>query len=214
MKPIKNARLYVILDTGYVPKESLLDMARMVIRGGADILQLRAKNESDEEILKLAPPIRDLAAAAGAPLIINDRPHLAGQLDAAGVHIGQDDMTVADARKKLRIKAAVGKSTHSREQIEAAVLEKPDYIAVGPVYPTPTKPDYPPVGLELVRYAAEKVKIPFFCIGGIKLENVDDVLAAGARRIVVVSGILLAKDPQQVTKELKQKLAARRNTAG
>jgi thiamine-phosphate pyrophosphorylase len=208
MKPIKNARLYVILDTGYVPKEHLLDMARLVIKGGADILQLRAKAESDEEILRIAPPIRDLAGASGIPLIINDRPAIAGQLDAAGVHVGQDDMSVADARQTMRIKGTVGKSTHSEQQIAQTLAEKPDYIAVGPVFATPTKPDYSPVGLGLVRYAAEHVKIPFFCIGGIKLENVDEVIATGARRIVVVSGILLASDPGLATKQLKQRLMA------
>ena len=207
MKPLKICRLYAILDTGYVAPDRLLDMARAIIRGGADILQLRAKKQGDEEILQIAPAIRDLASAAGVPLIINDRPRLAGQLDAAGVHVGQDDMTVKEARRLLVKKGYVGKSTHSAVQIGATLAEKPDYIAVGPVYATPTKPDYPPVGLELVKHAVAKVAIPFFCVGGIKLENVDEVLAAGAKRIVVVSGILLAKDPEEYTKQLKQKLS-------
>lgn len=206
MKPLKSCRLYAILDTGYVAQDRLIDMARAIVRGGADILQFRAKKETDEEILRLAPAIRDLAAAAGVPLIINDRPRLAGQLDASGVHIGQDDMTVAEARQQLLKKGTIGKSTHSIEQIDATLAEKPDYIAVGPIFATPTKPDYKPVGLELIKYAASKVTIPFFCIGGIRLENIDEVLAAGARRIVVVSGILLADDPEKVTKQLKKKL--------
>jgi len=210
MKPLKNCRLYAILDTGYVPTDKLAGMARAIIRGGADILQLRAKKETDEEILRIAPAVRDIAAAAGVPLIINDRPRLAGQLDAAGVHVGQDDMTTGEARKQLLKKGTIGKSTHSEAQIDAALAEKPDYIAVGPVFATPTKPDYPPVGLELVKYAASKVTIPFFCIGGIKLENVDEVLEAGAKRIVVVSGILLAKDPEKYTKQLKQKLTEKK----
>ena len=210
MKLLKDCRLYVILDTGYVPREGLLDMAKAVIRGGADILQLRAKMEKDHDILQIAPPLRDIAAAAGVPLIINDRPHLAGQLDAAGVHIGQDDMTVEEARRQLRKKGTVGKSTHSIEQIESTLLEKPDYIGVGPVYATPTKPDYDPVGLNLVKEAAARVKIPFFCIGGIKLENIDEVLAAGATRVTVVSAILLAKEPDAVTKQFKQKLLTRK----
>ena len=210
MKPLKNCKLYAILDTGYVKKDRLLDMARAIVRGGADILQLRAKNELDEEILQMAPAIRDVAAAAGVPLIINDRPRLAGQLDAAGVHIGQDDGTVAAARKQLLKKGYVGKSTHSEAQIEATLAEKPDYIAVGPIYATPTKPDYAPVGIKLIEFAASKVTIPFFCVGGIKLENVEGVLAAGAKRIVVVSGILLASDPEKYTKLLKQKLAEKK----
>jgi thiamine-phosphate pyrophosphorylase len=210
MKPLKSCKLYAILDTGYVKKDRLVDMARAIVRGGADILQLRAKNELDEEILEIAPAIRDVAAAAGVPLIVNDRPRLAGQLDAAGVHIGQDDGTVAAARKLLLKKGYVGKSTHSEEQISATLAEKPDYIAVGPVYATPTKPNYPPVGLGLVKYAASKVAIPFFCVGGIKLENVEDVIAAGGKRIVVVSGILLAPDPEKYTKQLKQKLAGKK----
>ncbi len=207
MKLLKNCRLYAILDTEYVAPDRLLDMARAIIRGGADIIQLRAKKQSDEEILRMAPTIRDTAAAAGVPLIINDRPQVAGQLDAAGVHVGQDDMTVREARHLLVKKGYVGKSTHSAEQIEAALAEKPDYIAVGPIHATPTKPDYPPVGIKLIQYAADQVSIPFFCIGGINLENVDEILAAGAKRIVVVSGILLAKDPERYTKQLKQKLS-------
>jgi thiamine-phosphate pyrophosphorylase len=206
MKPLKSCKLYAILDTGYVPQDRLIDMARAIVRGGADMLQFRAKKETDEEILRLAPPIRDLAAAAGVPLIINDRPRLAGQLDAAGVHIGQDDMTVAQARKQFLKRGTIGKSTHSVEQIDSTLVEKPDYIAVGPIFATPTKPDYQPVGLELIQYAASKVTIPFFCIGGIKLENVDEVIAAGAKRIVVVSGILQASDPEKTTKQFKQKL--------
>lgn len=211
MKNLKNCRLYAILDTGYVTPDRLVDMARAIVRGGADILQLRAKKESDEEILRLAPMVRDVAAASGVPLIINDRPQLAGKLDASGVHIGQDDMAISAARKQLLKKGYVGKSTHSIEQIEATLLEKPDYIAIGPIYATPTKPDYVPVGLEPVKYAASKVTIPFFCIGGIKLENLDEVLAAGAKRIVVVSGILLAEDPEKYTKQLKQKLIGKKS---
>lgn len=206
MNSLSDCRLYVILDTGYAAGDRLLEMARAVIRGGADIIQVRAKKESDKQVLSIAGPVLDVAKDAGIPLIINDRPLIARKLGAAGAHVGQDDMSVKEARRLLNKGQWVGKSTHSVQQIKGTLAEAPDYIGVGPVYATPTKPDYVPVGLDLVKKAALIVTTPFFCIGGIKLENVDEVLAAGATRIVVVSGILLASDPENYTKKLKSKL--------
>ncbi|MBV9464371.1 MAG: thiamine phosphate synthase [Verrucomicrobiae bacterium] len=207
MKPLADCRLYVILDAGYLAPIAMPEMARAVIRGGADILQLRAKNWPRERVRELAHLLVETTQPAGVPLIINDHPSIAADVGAAGAHIGQDDGTVQAARGALRQGQWIGKSTHSEAQIRATLAETPDYIAVGPVHPTPTKPDYKAVGLNLIRHAAAAVKsAPFFCIGGIKLENVDEVLESGATRIVVVSGILQAPDPEGYTAQLKSKL--------
>lgn len=200
---IENCRLYAILDTTWLAGRDVAVVASQMIEGGVDLIQLRAKKESDAEMTALACGIRKVTDAHEIPFIINDRPHLAAATGADGAHVGQDDLSVAEARRMIGSGKWVGKSTHSLQQALAAEQEGADYIGVGPVFATPTKPDYPPVGLELVRQVRARIKIPFFCIGGIKLENVPEVMAAGVRRLVVVSGILQAKNLTGYCRDLK-----------
>ena len=203
MKTPADARLYAILDTGYLEPDDFERMAEAVVEGGAGLVQVRAKHESPEEIAALAARVHRITKAAGVPLVVNDHPEIAYHIQCEGAHVGQDDLTVAETRTLLgsRLKA-VGKSTHSVAQAVAAQAEGPDYLGFGPVFATPTKPDYVPIGLDDIRAVHERVTLPVFCIGGIKRENARRVLEAGARRLVVVSGILQAPDPRQYCRDL------------
>lgn len=201
--------LYGILDLGYVSPQAARGALEQMLLGGVDAVQLRAKSQPVALVSRLARELRPVAAAAGVPFILNDYPELAAAAEMDGVHVGQDDLPVAEARKLAggagRI---VGKSTHSVAQAVAALEEAPDYIGFGPLFATPTKPDYKPIGTDEIRLVHELVKIPIFCIGGVKLENLEAVLNAGARRVVIVSGILQAADIAGYCREAKAMLAA------
>jgi thiamine-phosphate pyrophosphorylase len=189
------AKLYGILDLGYCERDRVEKCTEELIRGGVQILQLRAKGFAEADLLSLALRVRPLCQAHNVPLIINDHPAVAVEAGADGVHVGQDDLAVAEVRRLVGPSLLVGKSTHSLRQAKAAVEENPDYIGFGPLFSTPTKPDYIPVGLAEIGAVHAVVPFPVFCIGGIKLENLPIVLAAGARRVVIVSGLLQATDP-------------------
>jgi thiamine-phosphate pyrophosphorylase len=197
---LARARLYLVCDRR---PEAFL---RAALAGGVDVLQLRDKDATDEEILAAAPAFRRAAADAGALFVLNDRSDLARAADADGVHVGQDDGPVADARAVVGADRIVGRSTHSPDQIAAG--GDADYIAVGPVHATPTKPGRPAVGLELVRHAAEHAPEPWFAIGGIDPGNVAAVVAAGARRVVVVRALTESADPEAAARALRAVLVA------
>jgi thiamine-phosphate pyrophosphorylase len=188
------AKLYGILDLGYVPGDHALDTAEDMLKGGVGILQLRAKGHAPDQLLPLATALQALCQSANVPFIVNDFPLLAKACGANGVHVGQDDLSVAETRALVGPGVLVGKSTHSLAQAIAAMDEQPDYIGFGPLFATATKPDYVPVGLSDICAVHDAVSLPVFCIGGIKRENLPDVIAAGARRVVIVSGILQAGD--------------------
>jgi thiamine-phosphate pyrophosphorylase len=189
------ARLYLVCD---VQPDEFLHAA---LDGGVDIVQLRCKQAGDDQVLEAAARFARACAEHGALLIINDRPELAVAADVDGVHVGQDDIPVARAREVVGPDRLVGLSTHSRAQVDAA--DGADYIGVGPVYATPTKPGRPAVGLELVRYAAEHASVPFFAIGGIDRSNVAAVRAAGADRVAVVRALTDAADPRSAAIALR-----------
>ena len=172
---------------------------------GVDIVQLREKELEAGDILRVAEPVLEACRAAGIPFILNDRPDLAATLGADGVHVGQNDLPVV-ATRALVGDAIVGLSTHTRAEIDAVDDAAPDYIAVGPVFDTPTKPGRPGVGFDLVRYAAERASVPWFAIGGIDRATIDDVMDAGATRIVVVRAITAAADPAAAAAALKDQL--------
>jgi len=195
---LARARLYLVCDRR---PEAFL---RAALEGGVDIVQLRDKDASDEQVLEAATVFRRLADEHGALFLVNDRPDLAVAADADGVHVGQDDTPASDARRVVGRDRIVGLSTHSREQIAAA--RGVDYIAVGPVYATPTKPGRPAVGLELIRHAATYAPEPWFAIGGIDRRTVGAVVAAGARRAVVVRAITEADDPCAAARALRDAL--------
>jgi thiamine-phosphate pyrophosphorylase len=174
------------------------------LRGGVDIVQLRLKDAAEDTIVATGRRYAAVCHAHGVPLILNDRPDLVVAASADGVHVGQDDTPVAQARALVGPDRIVGLSTHSPAQIDAAATEPElDYIGVGPVHATPTKPGRPAVGLELVRYAAAHAAMPFFAIGGIDASNVSAVRAAGAQRIAGVRAITGASDPEAAARALR-----------
>lgn len=203
---LESCRLYGILDTGYVAHADMGRMAQLLLRGGIRILQLRAKKSSEDEILAMARQILPHVRAFRGIFLINDYPHLVPMIGADGAHIGQDDMTVSEARALAGEEAVIGLSTHSLEQVEQALSQKPDYIGFGPLFPTPTKPDYKPIGLADIAKAQTLVPFPVFCIGGITLKTLPQVLAVGAKRIVVVSDLLKTKDPTAKAQEFLEQL--------
>ncbi len=206
---MKEARLYGILDLGYVAADDVESMTRAMIAGGVGIVQLRAKRASEDEVLKLARRVAPICGEAGVPFVLNDHAGLVAGCGADGAHVGQDDLSVAEARRLAGDGALIGKSTHSVDQAKAAVAAGADYIGFGPLFATPTKPDYAPVGLGDVRAVvdfAEAAGVPVFCIGGVKAENLGEVVAAGARRVVIVSGILSAADPEGYCREVVARL--------
>ncbi len=191
---LQRARLYGIVDLGYVAVGHAERVIRRMLEGGVQIIQLRAKSVSPAEIAALAKDLAPLCQAAGVPFLLNDHPALVPETGADGAHVGQDDLSVAEARALAGPGKLIGKSTHSIAQALAAQKEKPDYIGFGPLFATPTKPDYPPIGLQDIVSVHAQVSRPIFCIGGIRRENLPHVLAAGAHRVVIVSGILQAAD--------------------
>jgi thiamine-phosphate pyrophosphorylase len=188
---LARARLYLIGDSATI--ERVLDAA---LAGGVNVVQLRSQTASRDDALAIAARCH----ASGALFIINDDPALAAEVNADGVHLGQDDVSVTIARETIGEDRLVGLSTHSEAQIDAA--HAVDYIGVGPVWATPTKPGYSPVGLELVTYAAAHARVPFFAIGGIDPTNAALVFAAGATRIAVVRAIGDATDPLAAAQSL------------
>jgi thiamine-phosphate pyrophosphorylase len=195
---LDKALLYLVCD------ERSDEFLEAALDGGVDIVQVRIKDAPDERVLEVAQRYRRLCTAAGALLIVNDRPDLALAADADGLHVGQDDVAVQQARAVVGPERLVGLSTHSPEQIRGAAGV--DYIGVGPVHATPTKPGRAPVGLELVGYAAANCALPFFAIGGIDTRNVSAVRDAGARRIAVVRALTQARDPESAARALRATL--------
>jgi thiamine-phosphate pyrophosphorylase len=216
MKLITDALLYGILDLGYVVPGNLERVTEAMLEGGVDVLQLRAKRASEEEVEDYARRVVAITEAAGVPFILNDYPELVPSVGAQGAHVGQEDFSVEDARWRAGRALAgevplplIGKSTHSLEQAVATAAEGADYLGFGPLFVTPTKPGRPAIGLEDIARVHELVQTPVFCIGGIKRENLEAVLAAGARRVVIVSGILQAADIAGYCREVRAELLAR-----
>jgi thiamine-phosphate pyrophosphorylase len=203
---LERSRLYLVCEAhpgGHDPEQVL----RPALQAGVDIVQLRDKSGDDREIVEAGRVFRRLCDAYDALFIVNDQADLAIACAADGVHLGQDDASPEDVRRVIGQDALIGLSTHSPEQVDAA--NAVDYIAVGPVYRTPTKPSYEPVGLELVRHASDRATVPFFAIGGIDAGNVDDVLDAGAGRVAVVRAIQDADDPGEAARTLRARIEAK-----
>jgi thiamine-phosphate pyrophosphorylase len=199
---LSHCRLYGILDLAYVNPGDLERVAREMIAGGVDVIQLRAKNHSFAEISRFAAELRSLTRDGAIPLIINDHAEIAREV-GEGVHLGQDDLAIAEAREVMGRDRVVGRSTHSVTQARQAAAEGADYIGFGPLFATPTKPDYVPIGLRDIATVHAEISIPIFCIGGIKLENLARVIAAGARRVVIVSGLLQAPNIAEYARSAK-----------
>ena len=206
---LDQACLYFVCEAGDDPP-ALATLLEAALAGGTDLIQLRDKDADDERLLAAAPAFRAAADRHRALFLINDRPDLVAACAADGVHVGQDDVPVAEARRLAGPEAIVGLSTHSAEQLRAAHAAtgdaRPDYVSVGPVWPTPTKPGRPAAGLEYVELAAAEAELPWFAIGGIEPGNLAVVIAAGARRVVVVRAIRDADDPESIASSLASAL--------
>lgn len=204
------ARLYLVCAIpGEPPDAGLLpDLLRAAVAGGTDIVQLREKRLPDDELTAVAHASRALCERIGALFIVNDRPAVAAETGADGVHVGQEDLPVPEVREIVGPEMLIGLSTHSEAEIDAVDPALVDYIGVGPVHETPTKEGRPAVGVELVRYAVAHAKVPFFAIGGLDARNIGEVTAAGATRAVVLRAIADATDPQAAARELRAALAA------
>lgn len=191
---LRAARLYAIVDLNYVLREDVSSTATKLLDGGVDVMQLRAKQLYVNDVCDLARDLHAQTSARGVPLIVNDYPAVARDAGAEGVHVGQDDVSVQQARNEAGANYLVGKSTHSISQAVAAEAEGADYIGFGPLFATPTKPDYAPIGLSDIAEVHRRVSIPIFCIGGINIDNLQRVIDAGAQRVVIVSALLRAHD--------------------
>ncbi len=202
------ARLYLVCagtdsggDAGELP-----DLLREAVAGGVEIFQLREKELPDDELAAVANATRALCAALDILFVVNDRPAVAAEVGADGVHVGQEDMPVADVRELVGERMLIGLSTHSPAQIDAVDPALVDYIGVGPIHATPTKEGRPAVGTELIRYAARHAPVPFFAIGGIDAQNIGAVRGAGAERVCVLRAIAAAADPRAAARELRDQL--------
>ena len=225
MKPLQECRLYAIVDTAYLRGRAPGTIAQQLCDGGADLIQLRAKQSLPEQVRRLAEEILPVTNRAGIALVINDHPSVAQEVGAQLCHLGQNDffgaghthisqvvmaLHAGDSqgahRAALAPQPGIGLSSAAPEQAARAVAAGADYLGVGPVYPTGTKPAARPVTLEYMRWAAANIRIPWFAIGGINLTNLDDVLAAGAQRICVVSAILNEDDLAAACRRFKDRL--------
>ena len=213
MKPIADCRLYTFVDTAYLNGRDPVTVAAALCDGGSDLIQLRAKGLPASEVLRLARALVPVLRDAHVGLVINDHPEVALEVGAPWVHLGQEDFFDAGYQhvSELSSKKAgcqIGLSTHAPDQCARAVAAGADYVAIGPVFATGTKPSARPVTVDYVQWARENVSIPWFAIGGINLETVDTVVRAGARSICVVSAILNASDVAAACREFRKRLPA------
>jgi thiamine-phosphate pyrophosphorylase len=226
MKPLADCRLYAFIDTAYFHGRAPEVFAQQLCDGGADLIQLRAKKSAPDEIRRMAEAILPVTRRANVGLVINDHLEIARETGAEFCHLGQEDFFDTGNTRVSQLKGRdaalrrppgalgehalpevrIGLSTHSPEQAQRALAAGPDYIAIGPVFPTGTKPTAKPVTLEYIRWAAANVQIPWFAIGGVNLWTLDDVLAAGAKRVCVVSAILNAPDVAKACAEFRHRL--------
>ena len=211
MKPLGDCRLYTFVDTAYLNGRAPADVARQLCDGGADLVQLRAKGAAPDNVRRLAEGILPVTERAGVGLVINDHPRIALEIGAPLCHLGQEDFFESGFTRAAQVtgcpkQVMLGLSTHAPEQAQRALKAGPDYIAIGPVFATPTKPGRPAATLDYVRWAAANASLPWFAIGGITLETLDTVLAAGATRVCVVSAILNAPDVEKACREFRRQL--------
>ena len=211
MKPLADCRLYTFIDTAYLAGRDPAELARQLCDGGSDLVQVRAKGATVDEARRLAAAVLPVTRAAGVRLVINDHPGLAVEIGAEVCHLGQEDFFDSGFTRIGQLMAdgdrpEIGLSTHAPGQAARAMAADADYIAIGPVFATGTKPTAAPVTPGYVRWAAANVTVPWFAIGGIHLRNLDEVLAAGATRICVVSAILDAPDVAAACRGFRRRL--------
>ena len=202
---MKNCKLCAILDKDVLKNRDILEVAKDVFRGGADIVQLRDKISSDSEFLKCARALKDMAKRYRCMFIINDRVDIARIVDANGVHLGQNDMPIKDARKIVG-KKIIGISTHSLKEARVAKSSGADYIGIGPVFKSKTRRKLHPIGLSVLKSVNKNIDIPIFAIGGISLNNINEIKKSGVNRVAVISSVNRAKNVYSSVKKLKEAL--------
>jgi thiamine-phosphate pyrophosphorylase len=218
MKPLSDCRLYAFVDTAYLRGRAPERVAQELCDGGADLIQLRAKQSSRQDILEMAEAILPVTRRAGVGLVINDHLSIALEIGAELCHLGQEDFfgaghTQVSALRPAGAALRIGLSTHAPDQAKGALAAGADYLAIGPVFATGTKPQARPVSVDYVRWAAAHVSVPWVASGGIHLDNLESDLAAGARRICVVSAILNAEDLAGACRRFKDWLDAQRGVS-
>lgn len=211
LKPLADCRLYTFVDTAYLGGRDPAELAGQLCDGGSDLVQLRAKGASEDEVRRLAETVAPVVRRAGVRFVVNDLPDVARAVGADVCHLGQEDFFDAGYRHVRELPGRsglgeIGLSSHAPDQAARAVAAGADYVAVGPVFPTGTKPGRAAVTLDYVRWAAANLAVPWFAIGGIHLGNLDSVLAAGATRICVVSAILNAPEVAAACREFRRRL--------
>jgi thiamine-phosphate pyrophosphorylase len=210
VKSLFDCRLYAFVDTAYLQGREPSELTSALCLGGADLIQLRAKNWQPDQVAEAGASMLRITREHGVHLVINDCLRVAEDIGAEFCHLGQEDFfdTGHQHVSELAMTPRIGLSTHAPDQARRAIAAEPAYIAIGPVYPTGTKPTARPVTLEYVRWAAENVRIPWFAIGGITLGNINDVLAAGAQRVCVVSAILSQPDVAETCRRFRTALSS------
>jgi thiamine-phosphate pyrophosphorylase len=211
VKPLADCKLYTFVDAAYLHGRAPELVAQQLCDGGSDLIQFRAKDVWADEIRRMAGKILPVTRRANVGFVINDHLEIARDLGAEFCHLGQEDFFDAGHKHCSEVKGekseiGIGLSTHSPEQAKHALAAGPDYIAIGPVYATATKPGAKPVTLDYVRWAAKHVSTPWFAIGGINLENLGGILSAGAKRVCIVSAILNAPDVAKACAEFRRRL--------
>lgn len=206
LKRFAAVKLYVIVSS-YLTKKPVLETLEEVIQGGADAVQLREKTMSDPEFLTLSKEFRRITSQSRTLFIVNDRAEIAQKTDADGLHIGQSDISIHRARKIIGHSKILGVSTHTIAQARNAEREGADYIGVGPVFYTPTKDHEPPAGLGYIQEVKKEIMIPSVAIGAINLQNLKDVLKAGATRVAICSAIICSDNVIQATRSFKAQLS-------
>ena len=211
MKPLTECRLYTFVDTAYLRGRDPAEVARQLCDGGSDLIQLRAKTSSKEEIRRMSEAILPICRSTGVGFVVNDHLDVATEVGADFIHLGQEDFFDAGFEEVAEVlptagSLRIGLSTHAPAQCARAVAAGAHYVAIGPIYATGTKPTAKPVTLDYVRWAAENVNVPWFAIGGVNLQTLDDVIAAGAKRICIVSAILNANDIAKTCSAFKTRI--------
>lgn len=215
MKLLSECRLYTFIDSAFLHGRAPADLAQQLCEGGSDLIQLRAKNIAIDEVRRMAREILPVTRIAGVRLVINDHVAVALELSADACHLGQEDFFEGGHQHVAELRAGkaaplIGISTHSPQDAARAVAAGADYLGVGPVFPTGTKPDAQAVTLDYVRWAAQHISIPWFAIGGINLSNLDQVLDAGARGVCAVSAILNAPNVAEACRAFRARLETQR----
>lgn len=203
---MREFRLYAITDRACSKSKDLREIVESLAKGGADVIQLREKLLSTEALIKIGFELKKITKKFGSFLIVNDRIEIAYAIGADGVHLGQEDLPIEFARKILGRKKLIGLSTHSLSQALLAQKMRADYIGLGPIFATPTKPEYKPIGLKPIKGASQRIKIPFVAIGGINLDNLEEVVRQGASKVAVVRALMEPEDICKATRLFKERL--------